>query len=181
MSSKLLKELIEKKDIEKAIEVIKELGYNKDNESVAILINYLETTDDVSLRNAIAIALSDIGNSTAVEPLISLLKDEKTIGARGTLLYALEPFDIRNQIGIIYNLIFDDYYEVQTQAFELLRLSFNKLSNEERQFFKQNLSDRLDKYKEKVEFLISALEELEKISWIVTLVQLIKLIKGDVN
>ncbi|WP_052476292.1 HEAT repeat domain-containing protein [Cohnella kolymensis] len=79
--------------VEEAMNTISELGKQRTKEAVPLLIKYLKLTDNSILRNEIAIALSDIGSQEAVEPLIEMLKDPKTLGNRGTLLFALRPFD----------------------------------------------------------------------------------------
>jgi HEAT repeat protein len=82
------------------------------------------------LRNSIAITLSDIGNEKAIEPLIDMINHPKTLGARGTLLSALKPFDCSPHLEtLVYHLITGNF-EVQFQAYELIEEINSGVSDE---------------------------------------------------
>lgn len=83
------------------------------------------STNNSRLRNSIAITLSDIGNEEVVKPLIDIINDPKTLGNRGTLLYALKPFDCSDYLEtLIYHLITGNY-EVQMESYELIKENIN--------------------------------------------------------
>lgn len=76
------------------------------------------------------ITLSDIGNDKAVEPLIDMINHPKTLGARGTLLLALKPFECSPHLEtLVYHLIKGNF-EVQLQANELIEEINSGVSDE---------------------------------------------------
>jgi len=148
-----LEEKIINNNIEEAKKLIKEIGYRKNVKAVPLLIRYLLDTDNNVLRNAIAIALSDIGSIEAIEPLISMLRHPKTIGARGTLLYALESFDCSDYAEQITDFLSEDSFEVSRQSLILLESIMNNFSIEVKQKCTKKIQD-------KIEFLSKSLEVL---------------------
>lgn len=148
-----LEEKIQNNNIDEAIQIIKEIGCRKDVELVPMLIHYLVETDNNILRNAIAIALSDIGSNEAIEPLISMLSHTKTIGSRGTLLYALEAFDCSSHAELITDLLFEDRFEVSRQALLLLESIVNNVPIEIKQKCVEKIQDKIDSLHDKIEFL----------------------------
>lgn len=111
-----LKKLIENNNINEAIIKIEEISEQKYADAFPLLVEYLMKTDNHLLRNSIALALMDIGNPEAVEPIIELLKDQKTLGYRGTLLYALEPFDYSAHIELLIDFVVNGNYEVRHKS-----------------------------------------------------------------
>ncbi|MDY8023127.1 HEAT repeat domain-containing protein [Paenibacillus polymyxa] len=99
MNKMRLEEFIESGDLKEAVRIIEEIGEKLDHTFTPILLRYLATTDSVLLRNVIAIMLADLGDSEAVLPLIDLLRNPKTKGNRGTLLYALDFLCIYSRCG----------------------------------------------------------------------------------
>lgn len=114
-----LKEEISENNIDAAISIIEEIGEKRLNEAVLYLIEQLQTTDNHLLRNSIAIALSDIGNQDAVEPIINVLKDLKTIGYRGTLLASLEPFNYSSHVDFLFGFLMEGNFEVSRILYNL--------------------------------------------------------------
>ncbi|WP_405153428.1 HEAT repeat domain-containing protein [Paenibacillus sp. FSL K6-0108] len=116
-------------DMEGLIKQIAYIGEKKDTTQFAFLIDLLKSTDNKILRNEIAIALSDIGDDRAVEPLIEVIIDPKTSGSRGTLLYALENLNYIVHIEDIIPFIGDSSLEVSAQSFMLLEQMMGRLSD----------------------------------------------------
>ncbi|WP_228469533.1 HEAT repeat domain-containing protein [Paenibacillus sp. JNUCC31] len=116
-------------DMEGVIKQIAYIGEKKDTTQFAFLIELLKSTDNTILRNTIAIALMDIGDDRAVEPLIEVITDPKTSGSRGTLLYALENLNYIVHIESIIPFIGDSSLEVSAQSFMLLEQIMDKLSD----------------------------------------------------
>lgn len=159
----LLKEFEEKMEnnsMQEAKKMIEEIGCQKNTDAVPLLIHYLVITDDNNIRNAIAIALSDIGSTEAIEPIISMLRHPKTIGARGTLLYALESFDCSNHVELITELLFDDTFEVSRQSFLLLESNINKIPIGMRRKCIERIQDKIKCMNDKIEFLSESLKRL---------------------
>lgn len=85
-----------------------------------MLIKHLTLTSDKKLRNLLAISLRDIGSEEAISPLIRLVNDPRTVGSRGTLLYALESFDCTEHLETIIHLFLTGNFEVQAGAYQLI-------------------------------------------------------------
>jgi HEAT repeat protein len=125
-----LRLILENDKFDEAEVILEEIGNSKNKEAIPLLVEYLKSTENVLLRNSIALALSDIGNVEAVQPLIDVINDPKTLGNRGTLLYALEPFDCSAHLEtLIYHLITGNF-EVQAQAYQLIESINGKISDE---------------------------------------------------
>lgn len=146
-------------NIEDAIKIVKFIGETKDEAYLIVLIKYLKNTEDKLLRNEIAIALSDIGNNEAVDPLIEILINSKTKGSRGTLLYALENLDYIAHIGTITSFIDDTSIEVSMQSFLLFELVADKLSYDEKEECRNIIESKLKNTEN--ELLEEALELLK--------------------
>lgn len=151
-----LEESIKNNNIDKALKIIADIGVKKYKEACPILMKYFEITNNNILRNEIAIALSDIGYSEAVEPIINMIRNPKTIGSRGTLLYSLESFDYSSYIELLVDLLYDDNFEVSRQAFILIENIIKNLSDETKQKCINNIQDEIDKLEDKVHFLIES-------------------------
>lgn len=157
MDLSVLQKYIDNNDIDEAISIIANIGKNKNKEAIPVLIKYLEETDNGILRNEIAIALSDIGCTQAVEPIINVLRSAKTIGNRGTLLYALESFDYSRYIELIAELLFDDSFEVSRQALVLIESIIGDISNDTKQKIAANIRAEIDDLQDKIDFLQESL------------------------
>lgn len=121
-----LNEIIKSNKIDEAIEKIEEISDKKYTEAVPFLIKHLKKTDNHLLRNSIALTLMDIGNQAVVEPIVELLKDPKTIGYRGTLLYSLKPFDCSGHLELLIDFTINGNFEVRHNAKELIEeMDFN--------------------------------------------------------
>ncbi|MGV6934289.1 HEAT repeat domain-containing protein [Paenibacillus sp. CMM36] len=154
-----LEEVIESGDLKEAVKIIEDVGEKLDHTFTPILLRYLVTTDSVLLRNVIAITLADLGDSEAVLPLIDLLKNPKTKGNRGTLLYALEFFDVSTYVVMLVDLL-DDTFEASRQSYQLICTVQDKISEAQkdicRQMIRRKLTDHKNKYKR--DFLLESLE-----------------------
>jgi hypothetical protein len=68
-------------------------------------------------RNRLALKLSDVSDSKELfSALTQLLQDTKTIGARGTLLYALRKFDCANIFPLLIDFVIAGGWEVAHEA-----------------------------------------------------------------
>lgn len=106
MDNNSLRSAIENEQFGAAEIILKEVSRSKDIQAIPLLIEYLQSTENALLRNSIALALSDIGNEEVVQPIIDVINDPKTLGYRGTLLYALEPFDCSAHLETLINISF---------------------------------------------------------------------------
>ncbi|WP_227938164.1 HEAT repeat domain-containing protein [Alkalihalobacillus deserti] len=160
MDINLLRFAMENDKLDEAENILEEIGTSKNIEAIPLLIEYLKTTENVLLRNSIALTLSDIGNEEAVQPLIDVINDPKTLGSRGTLLYALEPFDCSAHLEtLIYHLITGNF-EVQAQAFQLIESINDEVSDEILLKCIVKVKDELNEIKRQQEILSDTLETL---------------------
>jgi len=120
MNINLLENAFEKNNVEEVERLITEISSDQHDEAVPVLIKHITLTENPGIRNALAIALRDIGNEKAISPLIDLINDPKTLGSRGTLLYALEPFDCTGYLESIVQQFLTGNFEVQAIAYQLL-------------------------------------------------------------
>ena len=160
MNLSILEKNIENNNIDEAKSIIKNIGRNKYTEAVPLLIKYLMSTDNSILRNTIAMALSDIGSTEAVEPIINMIKHPKTIGNRGTLLYALEPFDYSAYIELLVELLNEDNFEVSRQSLTLIKSIAKDISEEIRQRCITKIKNEIENLQDKIDFLSESLDVL---------------------
>lgn len=130
MNINLLENALEKNDVEEVERLITEISSDQHDEAVPLLIKHITLTENLGIRNALAIALRDIGNEKAISLLIDLINDPKTLRSRGTLLYALEPFDCTEHLESIVQQFLTGNFEVQAMAYQLLESMDGKVPAE---------------------------------------------------
>lgn len=80
----------------------------------------LEVKTNVA-RNRLALKLSDISDSKGLySALTQLLQDAKTVGARGTLLYALRNFDCTTIFPLLIDFVISGGWEVAHEAHSII-------------------------------------------------------------
>jgi HEAT repeat protein len=158
--SNKLKELITNSQIDDAIVLIEEIGENKNEEAFQFLINILRKTDNHALRNAVALTLNDLGNQEAVEPIVEMLKNPKTMGNRGTLLYSLKSFDYSAHIDLLVDFIINGNYEVRHEAKELIQELKSHLTDETLLRTIVRIKKELDEVEDRGDVLSESLDAL---------------------
>jgi HEAT repeat protein len=103
-------------DTRAAFRAALELGDRREYGAVPALLETLDATADNLVRNGAAIALSDMQIPEAFDVIATLLGQERTRGARGTLLYALEPYDCSPILPLLVELVIADTYESAREA-----------------------------------------------------------------
>lgn len=98
-----------------------ELGSRHEASATPQLLERLRTTDNSLIRNAAALALSDMKEPQAFNVLVTLLRDERTRKSRGTLLHALGAYDCSPLLPLLVDLVIDGNFEVSRQAFSLIQ------------------------------------------------------------
>ncbi len=161
MNVNQLDTLIQNNQIEKALHLIEEIGDKNEVYAMKYLLEQLKFTDNHIIRNKIAIVLSDRGCQEAVEPIISLLKEPKTIGSRGTLLYALEPLNYTEHLESLFELLLNGNFEVSRHSFILLKRAKDSISQNLKQESKLKLSKAIEDLEDKIDFLIDVINELK--------------------
>jgi hypothetical protein len=125
MDLKILNKALEGGSVEEVEGILEEVGIKKYENAVPLLIEYLKSTENHRIRNAIAISLSDIGSKKAIEPLIEMINDPKTLGYRGSLLYALKPFDCSAHLETLVYHMLTGKFEVQANSYQLIEENIN--------------------------------------------------------
>lgn len=151
-----LKEKINTNHIDEAICIVEKIGEKRLNEAVPYLIEQLQLTKSHVLRNSIALALCDIGNSDAVEPIVHVLKDPKTLGYRGTLLASLEAFDYSPHIDMLFEFLIEGNFEVSRKSFLLIESIIENIPERTKQQYLERLQDEIERLEEKHDLLSEA-------------------------
>ena len=117
----LIRQIIEP-DVDAAVLAAASLADMGAVEAIPALRSALSgVTTPAAIRNAVAVALSDLGDEGLVPLIGELLRDPRTKGNRGTLLYAIESFDNRPLLGALTHLVIHGGFEVRHQAFQNIR------------------------------------------------------------
>lgn len=128
------------------------------------MANAFEIADNPNERNKLAILLSDFGKELAVIPIIKMIKDPRTKGNRGTLLYALEELDCSLYLDFLFSLMIEDNFEVSRQAYLIIEKVLSK-ENSNLELIKKQiplLTEKVRTLQADMDFYISALELLSK-------------------
>lgn len=161
MNSRDLKLLISQNKVSEAVSYIERIGDEKNPQYVPLLLEYLVTTENKLIRNAIAIALADIGDEKAVIPLINMIQDPKTEGCRGTLLYALEQLDYSSFALEITEVMIHGNFEASRQAFQLIENIISELSYPTKQKCKELIVNAISKSKDVDSIFLDLLNLME--------------------
>jgi hypothetical protein len=88
-------------------------------EVLAFLVSFLPGSD-VLLRNRAAIALHDLADNRALEPLLQAIFNKENENYRGTLVYALDTLDCSHLLVSLFDLLFFGNAEVKMGAMSVL-------------------------------------------------------------
>jgi HEAT repeat protein len=83
------------------------------------LIDNLASSDS-SVRDKAALELMDIGDVSAVEPLLRAIANPENINHRGTLVYALGAFNCTAFLEVLVDLALTGNFEVSIGAFGII-------------------------------------------------------------
>ena len=117
------------------------------DDNIDFFIGILLAADDFSVRNQLALKISDTENPKLIEPLVSLIKDPKTFNHRGSLISALEQYDYLPYMDLLVSII-NEHFEVRWSVDTMLRESMDSLSEEQ----KKRYSDIISKEAEECEY-----------------------------
>lgn len=146
-------------DSNKILAEIDQLVENDNRLSTDAMLTLLSTTTDSSVRNAVAVALSDWKEEKAIPILLNLLEQESTKHNRGTLIYSLQSYDAESFLPIIAQQVCAGNFEVKENALQI----FIDLPDELDQDKLNESLNILKEYPEKDEYVIQATEILEEI------------------
>ncbi|MEZ5469992.1 MAG: hypothetical protein R3F18_20320 [Lysobacterales bacterium] len=86
------------------------------------LIQALESPNS-SVRDKAALELMDIGNESAVGPLLEAIGKPENLNQRGTLVFALGGFNCKPILEALVDLVLTGNFEVSTGAFGIIQAS----------------------------------------------------------
>ena len=95
------------------------LGKIGGKEVVDFLISLL-SLDNSGIRNRAALALEEIKDSRAVEPLLNSIFKKENHDYNGTMVFALESLDCSKKLKEIFRILFFETYEAKISAYEIL-------------------------------------------------------------
>ncbi len=131
---------------------------NPTAEIVGKLIGLLDSNDGY-VRNASALALREIGDNTAVSPLLKAIHKKENMNNRGTLVYALENLDCSRHFMTIFALALADSFEVKMSAMDILHEQGFYIDDDDC-LKAQSMLDASDIDEEEYEMLRSLLDSL---------------------
>jgi HEAT repeat protein len=160
---KEFKRLIEKGLTSEASFVLVEIKDANGQIDIPYLLELLMETESGILRNEIALILSDYNVEEVVSLIIELLQSPKTIGYRGSLVGALEPFDYKPYSKLLLELMLNDNYEVRRRSFTLLEPILEELSESEKDHFTKSINSKIEDLEEDIEILEDVIDLLGKV------------------
>jgi hypothetical protein len=115
-----LLERIQSGDASAIVDAAREIARRGDTTACPSLRQILTTTESTEVRNAVALALSDVKDPLMMDLLIELVKDPRTAGNRGTLLYALGAYDCASILPLLVSFVVEGNFEVSRQALSII-------------------------------------------------------------
>ncbi len=128
---------------------VQELGYSEDMRAVPVLIEMLSKTDDINIKNSIAISLGDLGATEAVPVLIEFIKAPENKSRNGSFVYALQNLDCKEYFSDIVEMICTGGYEVYHHALDIFESLVDDATYGEKLLAKERLEAQ-----EKIELAI---------------------------
>ena len=95
------------------------LGRIGGDDVLAFLISLLKL-DDPAIRNRAALALEEIKDNRALDPLLTAIFKKENHNSNGTMVFALEPLDCRNHLIQIFKILLFETYESKLSAYNIL-------------------------------------------------------------
>ncbi|MFJ6207369.1 HEAT repeat domain-containing protein [Lysinibacillus sp. NPDC092081] len=156
-----LKGLIENNLAEEASDLLDEMIEKNEMVDKEYLLEILLKSKNPNLRNSIAFALSDLGVEEVVEPIITLLKSPETLGHRGSLLGALEPFNYVNHAELLVDYFLNGNYEVSRRSYSLLEPILDQITVKDKEKFARKIEEKIEDLEIELDFLKDTVELFE--------------------
>lgn len=110
------------------------------------LLAALELAPDAAVWNSAALALADLGAPEGHDAIVAMIRDERTSGSRGTLLYALEiGFDFSGDLDLLLEVVSSDAFEARMHAAIMIDFLMQTAGAEERAIVIRRLARKLPK------------------------------------
>lgn len=116
---KILKKNIFSDDWELVKKSAERLGELGGQDITDFLISLLDQSDS-GIRNRAALALEEIRDKRAVEPLLKAINKKENFNFNGTMVFALESLDCSKYLVEIFEILFSQTYESQMSAMSIL-------------------------------------------------------------
>ena len=152
-------------DVDAVMIAMQELAYRKDVSATPRLLELLCTTENPWVRNSAAMALSDMKEPDAFNPIVELLQSEHTVGNRGTLLYSLDGYDCSGILPMLVGFVIEGGYEVRCEA--MCRIEEIETTVDQQTWdnlivrIKQALESAVDDHRAILEYVLELFEESE--------------------
>ena len=147
-------------DLQRAIAAARELASRREASAVPHMLRILQDTDNASVRDALALALSDLKEPAAFDAIVALVKSDRTMGHRGTLLYALGAYDCAPILPLLVSLVIEGNYEVSRQALALIEGIDTEVDDRTWQTYVERLQTALEVATEDRRPLLERLKEM---------------------
>ena len=131
------------------------------DDNIDFFIGILLAADDFSVRNQLALKISDTENPKLIEPLVSLIKDPKTFNHRGSLISALEQYDYLPYMDLLVSII-NENFEVRWSVDTMLRESMDSLSEEQKKRYSDIISKEAEECESGLDLLSCLADDLSK-------------------
>lgn len=95
------------------------LGQIGGDEVIEFLISLI-SLDNSGIRNRAALALENIKDNRALEPLLTAIFKKENHNYNGTMVFALESFDCSQKLKEIFRILFYETYESKISAYSIL-------------------------------------------------------------
>lgn len=149
---------IENNDIDKIVQICRQLDVQEYEIVMCKLINEMKYTDKICNRNTMAIVLSDLKCNQAIGEMISLIKNPENSKSIGTIIYALQNLDCEKNILTIFDLLFKGNYEVRCNMYNLLECKIDKMDEKDI----EKCLEIIQKEKKDTEEKFELIEDLEE-------------------
>lgn len=127
-------------DWEKVVKAADRLGEIGGEDVFQFLISMLDS-DDSGVRNRAALALAEIKDDRALEPLFNAIFKNGNRNYNGTLVFALESLNCKDWLVKLFDILFYESYEAKISAAAIL-------DDQEFEFSKADLLSIKEKYED---------------------------------
>ncbi len=140
------------------------LGEIGGTEITDFLISLL-SSDNSGIRNSASLALKEIKDNRAVEPLLKAIFKKKNHNHNGTMVFALESHDCSEKLKEIFKILYYETYEAKMSAYAILDKQIFTFAKEDLFAIEKMLKDCIkhpekcpdyDKSKKDIQFMVDS-------------------------
>ncbi len=117
------------------------------------LLNLFNNTKSYVVQDQIALIFGEANFDFAVPYIFEKIRDKTNYNHTGTLVYALDYFDMKPYLKELIEIIFEQGYESKIMAYNLIKEFSLSLSEDEKQPNLNHLIERRDKLKNDIDTL----------------------------